>query len=165
MQNLRVPYFKQDTDYTCGPASLQMVFAHYGIRESEKELTKELKTNPEHGTPHQEMIDGALRRGLHAYVNDHATLGEIQYFLGMGIPVIVHFIEIAAQEDHYSVVIGITDTHVVLNDPWNGEGLRLSHEVFLQRWTCGTEGNCSRWLMALSEGPFAIGRQYHPHGA
>ena len=33
-----VPYFKQDTDYTCGPASLQMVLAYFGIRESEEAL-------------------------------------------------------------------------------------------------------------------------------
>ena len=38
---LRVPYFKQNLSYICGPVTLQMLFAYFGIRKSREELIKE----------------------------------------------------------------------------------------------------------------------------
>lgn len=81
MRYLDVPYFKQDTLYTCGPTSLQMVFAYYGIRESEEGLATEVDSDADVGTQHREMVAAVTRRGLHAYVNDNATLDEVAYLV------------------------------------------------------------------------------------
>lgn len=35
---LKIPYFKQNRDYTCGPACLRMVLAYYGIQQDEVTL-------------------------------------------------------------------------------------------------------------------------------
>lgn len=162
MRYLEVPYFKQDTGYTCGPTSLQMVLAYYGIRESEANLTRELETRPDNGTLHEEMIEAVLRRNLHCYVNDNASLEEIEFLLAQQTPVIVHFLEMQDREDHYSVVVGLSETDVILNDPWNGEREHLTRGEFLERWTCDEMGRCKEWLMAALREPLRLGKQYHP---
>jgi predicted double-glycine peptidase len=165
MRYLDVPYFKQDTGYTCGPTSLQMVLAYHGIRESEAALAKELETDPQNGTYHHNMIEGALRRKLHCYVNDNATLPELRYLIDFDAPVIVHFLEMPEREDHYSVVVGLSDKHVLLNDPWSGERVRLTHMEFFNNWTCDALGRCKQWLMAVTKDPLPLGRQYQPHAS
>lgn len=165
MHYLEVPYFKQDTGYTCGPASLQMVFGFYGIHESEGRLTEELKPDEDNGTDHQAMIDLVLERGFNCYVNDRSTLQEVEYLLKYRVPVVVQYIESSHDEDHYSVVIGLTDASIVLNDPWNGERLHISHKNFLDRWKSKKIGDTHQWLMAVTQEPLPLGKQYHPHSA
>lgn len=162
MAYLDVPYFKQDTGYTCGPASLQMVLAFHGVRESEEHLAKELESNMEDGTCHQNMIEAATSRGFHCYVNDNSSLEEISFLLSHDIPLIVHFLETSDREDHYSVVVGLSSKEVIINDPWNGERTHLTKRAFMDRWTCAHVGNCKEWLMAIMKEPLPLGRQYHP---
>lgn len=161
MQYLDVPYFKQDTTYTCGPASLQMVFAYYGIRVSEEKLAQELGSASEDGTRNGALIDAVLRRGLHCYVNDDATLEELMSLLERELPTVVNYIEPSQEDGHYGVVIGVSEEHVVLHDPWNGEGLEFSHDAFLTRWK-SRYADHHRWLMAVSTEALPLGKQYHP---
>ena len=39
-----IPYFKQESWYTCGPACLRMVLAFFGIARTEAEVMKECDT-------------------------------------------------------------------------------------------------------------------------
>lgn len=163
MRYLDIPYFKQDTQYTCGPTSLQMVLAYYGIRESEAALAAELGTDPDTGTAHQQMITAVLKRGLHCYVNDEATWEELGRFVSSRIPVIIRFLETDKNEDHYAVVVGADEAGLVVHDPWHGEHVRFTRREFAARWTCDLLGTCSKWLMAVSREPLPMGRQYHPY--
>lgn len=163
MRYLDVPYFKQDTLYTCGPTSLQMVFAHFGIKESEEKLAEEVESNADVGTQHREMIEAVTRRGLHAYVNDNALIDEISHLVNdHEVPVIVRYLETDKDEDHYAVVVGVSSDEIVLNDPWHGARVHFTHRAFEARWTCDALGTCDRWLLAVSREPLPLGRQYHP---
>ena len=160
-----VPYFKQDTGYTCGPASLQMVFAFYGIQESEAGLTRELRTNTDIGTKHKRLIDAVSKRGLFSYVNENAPLSELRALLADSLPIIVHYREVGQDDGHYSVVVGLDEKNIYLHDPWHGPKFSIAIEDFEERWLCGPEGYCARWLMAISDEPFQIGKQYFPRWA
>ena len=35
---IKLPYFHQKKDYTCGPASLRMVFNFFGLKTNEEEV-------------------------------------------------------------------------------------------------------------------------------
>ena len=108
MDYLDVPYFKQDTLYTCGPTSLQMVFAYYGIRESESALAKELVADPQTGTTHEQMIAAAKKHGFYSYVNNHSAFEELGYLLYTHrAPCIIRYLEAGMNEDHYAVVVGL----------------------------------------------------------
>jgi ABC-type bacteriocin/lantibiotic exporter with double-glycine peptidase domain len=158
---LKVPYFKQDTDYTCGPATLQMVLAFYGIRISEEKLAKLLETNDDVGTRHNSMIDFSREEGFNVFVNTCSKVEEIRRFINEGKSVIVHFLEPDGNVGHYSVVVGIDDNSIFLNDPWNGENFEMNIPDFEKRWR-DDDLDSEKWLMVLSCDDFNLGKQYHP---
>ncbi|MFA5831228.1 MAG: peptidase C39 family protein [Candidatus Paceibacterota bacterium] len=152
---LKVPFFKQDTPYTCGPASLQMALDFFGVFEGEKRLAKELHTDNEEGTQPKWMMEAAEKRGFHCYEEINATLDDACFFLERKLPVIVYFLEPSENEIHYSIITGIEKGTVTLNDPWNGEGYRMSEQEFIGRWHC-KDGRHERWLMAISPEPIIV---------
>ena len=60
-----VPFRWQQRDYTCGPASLAMCFAHSGAFVPERALVRACATTAADGTSHRGMIDAARRAGFH----------------------------------------------------------------------------------------------------
>lgn len=160
---LNVPFFRQDTDHTCGPASLQMSLSFLGTLKSERALARAAGTTHEAGTRHSAMIDTARRAGFYCYVNAGSTLDEVRHFLSAGLPVIVHFNEPSEDDDHYAVIVGTRGNTLVLNDPWNGKGFTMHRRTFLARWRGRQEGNTySRWMMVVSDRDFNIGKVYAP---
>lgn len=158
---LRVPYAKQDTVYSCGAASVQMLLAYYGVRVSESHLMKDLHTDAQYGTHHAAIISILRYHGLYCYVNTNGTLDEVQSFLNRAHPVLVHYIEPASNEHHYSVAVGYDQTHLTLHDPWNGEGFKIRFDDFEERWH-DDKGSFPRWYLVASPEDFILGRQYRP---
>jgi predicted double-glycine peptidase len=158
---LDVPYFKQDTGYSCGAASLQMVLAHHGIRVSERELMERLGTDDEYGTHHEPIIREVTGRGLYCYVTKEATLEELLMYLDRALPSLVHYIEPSEDAHHYSVMVGYDAHHVILHDPWNGRGFTLVRREFEERWH-DAHGVFPHWFLTASPEDLQVGRQYRP---
>ncbi|MEK9182294.1 MAG: peptidase C39 family protein [Patescibacteria group bacterium] len=160
---LKIPFYKQDTDHTCGPASLQMALSFLGDFKSEKKLSEEAHTNHDVGTKHNAMIETARKEGFYCYVNNDSSLNEISNFLAEGLPVIIHFAEPQAEEEHYAVVVGFEKGEIILNDPWNGKNFKMGKKDFLSRWH-GAQGNHQyiKWAMVISDEDFKLGKQYSP---
>lgn len=157
---ISIPYFKQDTVYTCGAASLQMALAYWGIIDSEKKLAKMMGTNYEVGTLRSAMEEEARRHGLYVYVNESAHIEEIGYFLHRKIPVVVRFLERSpSQDEHYAVVSGYGPTYITLRDPWHGPKIRYEREHFIEKWK--GQGMVA-WLMAVAPFDMQLGRQLGP---
>ncbi len=168
---INLPYFKQDTEYSCGPVVMQMVLRFYGKVFSEKNLIDKLKTQKNIGTHHQAMIDLARTEGFYVYVNNESSFKEIIFFNKKMIPVIVHYIEPDSNEEHYAIVVEINKKNVILYDPWNGEKFEISHVDFEQRWF-DEKGNHKKWIMVItneykhliSNKDRHLGKQYLPKG-
>jgi predicted double-glycine peptidase len=131
---IKIPYFKQDTNYSCGAASVQMILRFFGIIKSEEDLIKELKTEKEDGTSHEEIIKIIRQNNLFCYVNDNSNFDEIKMYLNKNLPVLVNYIETDDDEGHYAVVVGINEEKIILNDPWHGEDFELNISKFENRW-------------------------------
>lgn len=160
---LEIPYIKQKKDYTCGPASLGMVLSFLGHIKSQTKLTRAMKTSKGKGTQNWSMINYARKEGLFVYVNDESTLDELKYYLALGFPVIVNYIEPSEDETHFSVVLGYSRLtgSIIMNDPWNGKDFRLPEDEFLKRWhSSGYRHN--KWLMVVSKQSFQLGKQFAP---
>lgn len=160
---LKIPFYKQDTDHTCGPASLQMVFSFFGYFKSEKKLSLEVRANHKDGTKHDAMIEIARKEGFYCYVNNDSSWDEIKRFITEGLPAIIHFAEPQTDEEHYAVVIGFEKSEIILNDPWNGKNFKMKKKEFLPRWR-GSQGNrqYKKWIMIISNNDFKLGKQYFP---
>jgi len=158
---LDVPFHRQKTDYTCGPAALQMVFGYFKDFISQEELAQKAKTDKENGTTNQHMIETVRKNGFFCYVNDNSTLNEIKHFIELGLPVIVNYIEPSDNEGHFAVVSGCTRRNLILNDPWNGKGFVLKQSDFMERWR-NQSGTHPQWIMVVSGEDFHLGKQYGP---
>ena len=160
---LPVPFFKQDTLYTCGPTSLQMVLAFFHDIKSEEALSSRTHADPEVGTRHMALIEAAQKEGFYCYVHDDSSIDEITSFLKLGLPVIVHFTEPVMQQGHYSVVTAIEDNHITFNDPWFGKNFKMPIKEFNEQWhSTQVHQQYKKWIMVISKESFELGKQYLP---
>lgn len=160
---LEVPYFKQDTTYSCGAASVQMLLRFFKIVTSEQELIRKLDITKENGLEqHSLIIDEINAQGLYCYVNKESTLDELLFYLTKhSLPVLVNYIEPENNEGHFALVVGNQDGFIVLNDPWHGPRFSITHEVFEKRW-CDGRGKYPNWMLVASLEAFELGRQFRP---
>jgi ABC-type bacteriocin/lantibiotic exporter with double-glycine peptidase domain len=127
---LNVKPFKQEHG-RCGPTSLKMVLEYYGISKSEKELSKLTKCN-DSGTRAKNIVLAAKHSGMNAYIKDNSSIKEISTLLKRGIPAIIDWF--SHDEGHYSVVIGLDDKHIYLQNPEIGGVKKLDKKAFIRTW-------------------------------
>jgi predicted double-glycine peptidase len=151
MEVLTIPFYEQNTDYTCGPASLRMVLAYYGRSIPEEELVPLLGTNDAMGTERNRMGEIIKSHNLIPFEQTDATLDDLRHLLQNQMPVIVRYLEEEENSDHYGVVVGINDTHIILNDPWFGPDRRHELGTFLIRWPCTHEKGQTCWMLGVGD--------------
>lgn len=131
---LRVPWFRQSPG-KCGPTVLRMVLAYHGISASERLLSRLTGCKPvwhPEGTSAEGIIRGAEHYGLRGRVVDGADIPTLKKLIRAGIPPIVDWFSV--DEGHYSVVVDVTRSHVVLRDPSRPGYVRMPHKTFLRVW-------------------------------
>lgn len=164
---LKVPYFKQRDEWTCGPASLQMAMSFLGEFRTQEEIEKIIglprERIEEEGITNEKMVEAAQKVGFYCYVNKETTVEEIKYFLHLNLPVIVNYIEPKDQDGHFALVHGYDrlTKKIIMHDPFHGKNLKLSEKKFLDWWKSGYE-NHTHWMMVLSKEPFRVGMQFAP---
>ena len=109
------------------------------------------------------MISAAIKEGFYCYANNNSSINEIKHFIGLNLPVIVHYREPSDDDDHYAIVTGFKGDEVIFNDPWNGPSFHLKVTDFIDRWY-GMVGNRrhKQWILVISNKRFSIGKQYVP---
>lgn len=126
----------------CGPASLKMVLEYWGIDKSEKEIA-DLRAEPEsHNTTDQDIKNIAESFGLKVEIKNNSSFDEISIWLEKEAPVIVDWFtrgrsdysnsEVA--DGHYSVVVGLDDEYIYLQDPEIGGERKIRREDFVKVW-------------------------------
>ena len=123
----------------CGPATLKILFSYYGINKSEKELAKASRWNKDLGINDKAIKKVAEQLGFKVKIKNNSTLKDIEGWLKKGVPVIVNWFtrgrndypNSAIPDGHYSVVAGLDDKFIYLQDPEIGKIRKLSNEDFL----------------------------------
>lgn len=115
--------FRQQKDYTCGPAVLRVALHYLGLDVSEDELSQ-LAGSDAKGTTMYGLARAAEKVGLNACGEEwnFARLAEINQ------PVIAHI-----NDSHYVLVERVVDGHVWLFDPALGR-VSVKAEVFALLW-------------------------------
>lgn len=134
---MEIPFFRQETDYTCGVACLRMVLAFYGTVREEPELVGSCGTTPD-GTTADGLAEGARALAYQGMVCE-GDLAFLRNAIGSGNPPIA-FLSTASMSHypgdtiHAVVVVDVTDREVTVNDPLLGPGIRIPLDDFLQGW-------------------------------
>src|SRR4051794_7113118 len=132
----------QQSEAMCGPACLCIIAASFGIAASEKQIAQACRSSRVSGTTGANMLKGARRLGLPAKIIDNADFRMMQAWMRRGFAVIVDWMSVRETsrpmrrvvEGHYSVVCGLSRTHIVLADPAIGRSRRMSRKDFLRSW-------------------------------
>jgi len=127
----------QETPWTCGPAALRAVLAHYGIHVEEGWLANLIGNVPVLGVRPGELIRGAQKLGCIATMGYFADVAALRPFLANEVPIIVivdSFLH-PGKQGHYVVVTEVGPDTVTLMDPHvEGNKRVLSHADFEKRW-------------------------------
>jgi ABC-type bacteriocin/lantibiotic exporter with double-glycine peptidase domain len=166
---LPLPPFQETLNASmCGPATLKMLLMYWRLPGGEKpdtELAKECGTDPALGTSNEQFMETATRLGLHCEARSWAELSDIEAALAQDYPVIVDWFspgrkdapEGEMPDGHYSIVVGLDETYIYMQDPETG-GLRtIPREQFYRVWfdfkadTVTTwDDMVVRWMCAVS---------------
>lgn len=126
----------------CGPASLKIVLDYYGVVKTEQELAELASLNSELGINDKDIVRVAESLGFKAEIKNESSFEEIEGWLEKGVPVIVDWFTRGRQDysdsevadGHYSVVTGLDDEYIYLQDPEIGGERKIKREDFLKVW-------------------------------
>lgn len=137
-----IPYERQTdqhTNRTCGAACLSMVYRSFGQDIAQAEIspaiTKPNRFGSVASTTHL-IVQDALRRGLGAVgIQARHPLQVLRLCRDSGIRAILnHRLTHDAATGHYTVLVDIDDTEVILHDPYFGPSRHLRHADLLELW-------------------------------
>jgi len=161
---LEYPFYRQSTDYTCGPTCLKMVFKKHAIKKGELTLARNARTEVQWGTQHSGMISTALKHGFFCFVRWNGKVADLREFVRKGYAVIIDWTEPRGKEGHYSLLIGFNKTHVIYHDPWWGKKETMRIRTFISHWHEDGSKNHG-WMMILGKHPIPThlkGKHYYP---
>ncbi len=126
----------------CGPASLKIVLAYYGVEKTEQELFTLCKTKKDLGTDDKSLGKAAEQLGFKVKMKNKSTFKDIEKWLDKKVPVIVNwftrgrtdYTDSDVADGHYSVVVGLDDDSIYLQDPETGSMRKLDREDFMTVW-------------------------------
>ena len=126
----------------CGPASLKIVLNYYGIVKSEKELVKLCKTKKGLGWDDKDIKKVVEKLGFKVVIKNNSSFKDIEKWLKRGVPVIVDWFtrgrndypESETADGHYSVVCGLDDKFIYLQDPEIGKIRKIKRDDFMRVW-------------------------------
>jgi ABC-type bacteriocin/lantibiotic exporter with double-glycine peptidase domain len=157
MNLLDLPPFQETLNQSmCGPATLKMLLMFYNLPGGELadvELAKRCGTDPKLGTSNEQFLSTAEQFGLSAHVKTLAELNDIKAWIEKGVPVIVDWFspgrKDAADGDmpdgHYSIVVGLDDKNIYLQDPELGALRTIPHEQFYRVWFDFKQDTITDW--------------------
>jgi len=154
---MEIPYFKQETLYTCGAATSRMILCYYEIDKSEAQLVEILDITPENGTTLSKIKEFFENLGFNCdyfqrVESTEKAFKKLENYLKEDIPVIISVnrfdydtvterldIETMWEERdfsyHFIIPTGIDVSDVYFNDPHERIGrYKLSRKNFLRAW-------------------------------
>lgn len=173
----------QETDYSCGPASLLSVLRYWNVYPGdEKGLYALLGTTPQNGTHPKHLEEGAQFFGLAAEMKENLTMEDLNAAVEKDVTVIVDLQAWSGarknnwdykwDDGHYVVYVGSHHNNAFFMDPSaEGNYAYIPIEEFLRRWHDYESGNGVMWrnrhlgiLIHSKNGSHSVPFVPHPTG-
>jgi ABC-type bacteriocin/lantibiotic exporter with double-glycine peptidase domain len=142
----RIPYYRQEKDYTCAPATIRMALAALGQPLTEAQILRCLK-----------KLGVAHMMGYRLRYNDLMMYSKLGITIVDWAPQVLfpehpeflpskHFNP--EEESHCAIVVSASPQRIVLQDPVLGRRVRLSRKDFLKAWS-SHQVEEDRWMIAI----------------
>ncbi len=121
---------------------MKILFNYYGIEKTEKELAKMAGWDKDLGIDDKGIKKAAKSLGFTIKIKNNSNFRDIQNWLNKGIPVIVNWFtrgrndypDSETADGHYSVVAGLDDKFIYLQDPELGKMRKIKRYDFMRVW-------------------------------
>lgn len=143
---MKIPYLKQETNYTCGAACMRMILASMNIKKSEKQISNLLKTNKKIGTWHKQIPELAEKYKLDYIIERKGKISDLRKLLKEKWKIIICYIY--NKEPHYSIIKKINWHSIHLINPANKNKDRYLIPSFKKRWR---DKEDKKWFAALKK--------------
>lgn len=143
---------KQETSWTCGPACIKMFLRLNGIKKTEKQLVKLLKTNKIVGTKNSDIYNFVKKQGFSYVITNNSSIKYLKQMLKEKYFVIVCYYIKSENIHHYSVVKRITNKKIFFLDPYFGSDFSMDLGEFEKSW--GVIAKYSKeknWFIAIKK--------------
>jgi predicted double-glycine peptidase len=126
----------------CGPASLKIVLEYYGVEATEKELAWIAGASSDLGADDKGLVRAAKHFGFKVKIKNNSNFKDIEKWLDQKVPVIVNWFTRGRKDysdsniadGHYSVVAGLDNKFIYLQDPEIGKIRKLKRGDFRRVW-------------------------------
>ncbi|MBI5797420.1 C39 family peptidase [Candidatus Woesearchaeota archaeon] len=148
---MELPYYPQEAEHTCGPASGRMILASLGVRRREHDIAMVLGTK-RNGTNDEDFIKLAHKYRLHYISKKNATFDGLKKLQKKGYKIIVSYWYTPDKTGHYAVLRKVGRKYVHLFDPWAGPKHKYSISYFRKLWDwslCDEPDTNRRWFFAV----------------
>lgn len=146
------PFHKQETNYTCGAASMRMALAFCKIKKSEKQITKLLGTNKTRGTLDKSFPIVAENFKLNYISMRNAEINDMKKYNNNGFVIIVCYFCPLENSYHYSVIKSIGTKYIYFYDPYFGKKHYYPLSIFKKIWKSDPKYDKEkRWFFAIKK--------------
>jgi len=122
---VEMPDVRQETIFSCGASACEAIARMYGVGPDEEEWYRDaLDTDPEAGTPPENIRDLFDNLGLLSVAADQMTDDDLKVWLDKHVPVMLLIQAYGNPADygkdengHYVVAIGYTNEDLIVEDP------------------------------------------------
>ena len=127
-------WYKQKTDFGCGPASMSMAYAMLGVNTDEFLLMGEMGTDAD-GTAWEKMILNPAKRGMFVRFEANGDWEKLTRADQMGVVIVAWMGDYDNEpEPHFSVVCDISPENILIADPGQGKIHEVPKEIFERKW-------------------------------
>ena len=140
---LNIKPFQEKLNYSyCGPATLKILLSYYGIDKTEKQLAKMAGWDKDLGIDDKGIKRAAEALDFKVKIKNNSSFKDIEKWLEKDIPVIVNWFtrgrndysDSETADGHYSVVMGLDDEFIYLQDPELGAMRKIARDGFMRVW-------------------------------
>lgn len=126
----------------CGPASLKILLNYYGIDKTEKELAEMAGWDRDLGIDDKGIKRTAESLGFKVKIKNYSNFKDIEKWLKKDVPVVVTWFtrgrsdypDSETADGHNSVVTGLDDKFIYLQDPEIGKIRKIKRYDFMRVW-------------------------------
>ncbi len=137
----------------CGPASLKIVLDYYGLEKSEEELAEMCHRDSDLGVDAKAIKEAAEKLGFEVEIKNNASFDDVSKWLDKKVPVIVNWFtrgrydypEDEVADGHYSVVAGLDENFIYLQDPEVGRMRKIARDDFYRVWFDFSSDYIEKW--------------------
>ena len=137
----------QETDYSCGPATLLAAARMLGQKTTERDLRSVCNANTAHGTYPFDMLKAAAVANIPLV---HLTeVGPVEFDRWRRNYFLCLLISNGPNYGHWVLSVPTRSPLVILDDPWEKQYLSLTHEQLDDCWLWNFEGKCATKRCAI----------------